>query len=147
MVLLVVLASCKTKPWDNSSEFIRDHKGLDDFHFYTVPAGNQIVCKFLDGNSFSSYVGIKTNIVETGLKLRLEISFTARLGYVPSSEFKRVEGGAFAAVIPLESFDVRKWDVVYKDESGTYPINYGGILREPLKPYVPGPGEGPVTNR
>jgi hypothetical protein len=146
MALLVVLTSCKRMPLENSTEFVRDHKGLDNFHFYTVPAGNQIVCEFIDGNSFSSYVGIKTNIVKTASAQRLEISFTARIGYVPSSKFERIDSGAFATVIPLESFDVRKWDVVYRDESGTYPINYGGILREPLKPYVPGPGDGPVTN-
>ena len=41
-----------------------EYRGLDDLHFYTVPAGNQIVCKFLDGNSYASYVDVKTNIVK-----------------------------------------------------------------------------------
>lgn len=146
VALLGVVVSCKRMPLETSHEFIRDYKGLDDLHFYTVPTGDQVVCTFLDGNSFASYVDVKTNVLENGSMQRLEISFTMQMGYVRSSKFERIDRSAFATVIHLQHFDVRKWEVVYKDEGGIHAINYGGILREPLKEYVPKPSEGPVTN-
>ena len=146
IALLVVVASCKRMPLETSGEFIRDYKGLDDFRFYTVPTGDQIVCTFLDGNSFASYVDVKTNVFEKGPMQILEVSFTMRVGYVRSSKFERIDRSAFATVIHLQPFDPRKWEVVYKDEGGIHAVNYGGILREPLKEYVPKPGEGAVTN-
>jgi hypothetical protein len=146
MALLGVVVSCQRMPLDTSKEFIRDYRGLDDLHLYTVPTGDQIVFTFLDGNSFSSEVGVKTNILQKGARQRLEISFTARVGCAPSSKFMQIDRSAFATVINLQHFDPQKWEVVYKDERGIHPINYCGILLEPLKEYVPKPSEGPVTN-
>ena len=143
---LCVAVSCQRMPVDTSKEFIRDYRGLDDLHLYAVPTEDQLVLTFIDGNSFSSEVGVKTNIVRKWTRQRLEISFTSRIGCAPSSEFMEIDRSTFATFINLQHFDPQKWEAVYKDERGIYPIKYRGILLEPLKKYAPEPNEGIVTN-
>jgi len=140
-----VLVSCQKDSLNRSSYFISPYGNLSALHFYSLNTGNYVIFKFWDGNSTASYVDVKINITKTGSRQVLQVTFVECIAHVSSPQFKHLEGDLTATVIPVKGFEPQKWDVVYKDESGLHSVEYGGILQEPLKPYISGRGEGPLS--